>query len=495
MHSLANSVVECVYLNAGSTPDKLAVVAEGVEVTYAKLWKNVLSFCDYLSRDEVAPGSNVLIQASHSAEYVTAYLGASLRGCSAVPYEENMPVDAVLDLACRVGGSCIVSNQDFGSTDAKVIRPQYEDDICVDVEALCPSEFPGSDDVAELLFTTGTTGKSKTVVLTHRAIMSVEQNIITATGILSDNVSLVPMPLNHVFALRRLQVALAIGATAVLVNGVASLKKLFSSITTYHITSLSLVPSALAYIEKTTRNYLEKFAGQIRFVESSSAPLPSATRDWLRSVLPQSKLYNSYGCTESTACCMLEYSKRTDDASCVGTPCCTADIKILDLSTGTDTTGEGRIAIGGSGVMSGYLNDEEATARTLVNGYVLTNDLGCFKDGELHVLGRIDDVVLIGGNNVSPGEVEDALLKADFIEDCACVGAHHAVAGDHLVMFVVGPSLQKDASEAALKVREYLKGIVEPYKIPDDIRVIDEVPRTYNGKIDRKQLRALANED
>lgn len=489
---LGSTVVACVAAHAGSTPDKTALVVSDEEVSYARLWECVSSFASRLREAGVSRGDRVALRASHSLSYVSAYLAVTLLGAIAVPYESGLPDDGVVELATRVGARVAVAPRALEGVGSTIPEDSVIDDA--------PSAFdwrnslPEPDDLAELLLTTGTTGRSKVVTLSHRAIMSVIENIVTATGILEDNVSLVPMPLNHVFGLRRLQTGLVVGATVVLIDGVASLKRFYKALSSYHVTSLSLVPSALAYIQRTTKDYLGKYAEQIRYVESSSAPLPGSTRAWLRSVLPSSRLYNSYGCTESTACCMLEYSHRDDDGACVGAPCATAEIRILDVASGEELTeGSGRIAIGGTGVMEGYWGDEEVTGVALHGGLVYTNDLGYLRNGELYVRGRIDDVAIIGGNNVSPVEVEDVISRCAVVADCACVKGHDDVSGDRLVLFVAWAPGSDEAS-ARSELTSFMRGRLEAYKVPSDVRTLPEIPRTYNGKIDRKPLAALLEE-
>ena len=481
------SVVECVSRHAASKPESVALVVEDREITYGELWERTLVTARRLLDAGVRSGDRVVLCATHTLLYVASYLSTTLLGAVAVPYEESLPEEGVADLVSRVGASVVIAPSPIEGASLTILE---EENAC-ERAASGDIDLPSSSDLAELLLTTGTTGRSKVVSLTHGAVMAVIENIVTATGIEEDNVSLVPMPLNHVFALRRLQTGLVMGATVVLINGVASLKRFYRALSERHVTSLSLVPSALAYVERATKDFIGKFDGQIRFVESSSAPLPASTRAWLRSVLPSARLYNSYGCTESTACCMLEYSHRSDDGACVGTPCVTASIKIIDPSTGAELPeGAGRIAIGGGAVMSGYWGDDEATASTLHDGLVYTNDLGFFRDGELYVQGRIDDVAIIGGHNVSPVEVEDVISGCPLVADCACVKGSDPITGDSLALFVVWGA-EKDEEALAAFMRERL----EPFKIPATVRTVEAIPRTYNGKIDRKPLvAALAGE-
>lgn len=482
-----SSVVACVARHAAGRPEATALVVGGQRVGYAELWDATLCAARRLTEAGVGTGGRVLLHASHSLSYVAAYLATTLLGAVAVPYEESLPEKDVVELAARVDASTAISP----STVDGITTIPSDEVTAGTVQAALPGELPGPTDLAELLLTTGTTGRSKVVELTHGAVMAVIENIVRATGIREDNVSLVPMPLNHVFALRRLQTGLVMGATVVLINGVASLKRFYRALSEEGVTSLSLVPSALAYVERATKDYLGKFDGQIRYVESSSAPLPASTRSWLRSVLPSARLYNSYGCTESTACCMLEYSRRDDDGACVGAPCATAAIKILDPATGEELPGGvGRIAIGGDAVMSGYWGDEEATAQTLRDGLVYTNDLGYLRDGELYVRGRIDDVAIIGGHNVSPVEVEDVISACPGVAECACVKGSDAITGDCLVLFVVWE--RGEQSEEALSA--FMAEHLEPFRVPAHVRAVDSIPRTYNGKVDRKPLARMAAE-
>lgn len=492
---LDTSVVARVRAHAQELPAKTALVVEDREVSYGLLWRSSVVASERLAEHGAAVGSRVVLQASHTLAYVAAYLGTTLLGAVAVPYEHDLPDTAVAELAGRVGAVCVMADHEVAGAPITLPMEASFEAEPASVLAADPVPAAAAGDLAELLLTTGTTGRSKVVALSHRAVMSVVTNIICATGIEEDNVSLVPMPLNHVFALRRLQTGLTMGATVVLINGVVSLKKVFGALRAYEVTSLSLVPSALAFIERTTKDFLGKFAGQIRFVESSSAPLPSATRAWLRGVLPQSRLYNSYGCTESTACCMVEYSHRADDVACVGAPCATAEIKILDPVTGESVeSGYGRVAIGGTGVMEGYWGDEEATSATLVDGMVLTNDLGCLRAGELYVQGRLDDVAIIGGNNVSPVEVEDEINRCDDIAECACVKASDPIAGDRLVLFAVWDGAAAGAPDRSARLTAYMREHLEAYKIPAEVHELAAIPRTYNGKIDRKELARLIAE-
>lgn len=475
------SVAGRVRAHAEVRPDKTALVVGDAEVSYARLWDAALAAAGRIQRAGVSHGDRVVLHARHSLAYVAGYLGVTALGAVAVPYEESLPAEAVAELCERVGARVAV-----GPAGLAPGTPLIDEEALVEPgEGPLGAEPPRPSDLAELLLTTGTTGRSKVVALTHSAVMAVIENISTATQIEPDNVSLVPMPLNHVFALRRLQTGLVTGATVVLLNGVASLKRFYGALSAHHVTSLSLVPSALAYVERTTKDFLGRFDGQIRFVESSSAPLPAATRAWLRSVLPSARLYNSYGCTESTACCMLEYSRRADDGACVGAPCATASIRILDPVTGEDAgAGPGRVAIGGGAVMSGYWGDDEATASTLRDGLVYTNDLGYLRDGELYVQGRIDDVAIIGGHNVSPVEVEDVIAACPLVSDCACVKGADPITGDCLVLFVVWEGGDERSEELLAYMREHL----EPFRIPSRVVAVDAVPRTYNGKVDRKPL-------
>ena len=491
---MAYSVVETIYQHSVDTPDKLAIISYEKKATYSKLWDLICKFTTVLKNHGIRENDYVILKANHSLDFAVAMFAVSLCKAVVIPVEKNLPPEGIVSLATLVSAKAIIAENDEAFS--TFLHFDYKEicNICENEEPFKPAEFPESEACSELLFTTGTTGKSKGVELLNRSIMAVLENIITETGMKEDNIGFVPMPLNHVFAMRRFQSNLIKGATVIIQDDLLPIKDFFKTLRTYPVTSISLVPSAISYIFAISKDYLGSFKDQLRYIESSSAPLSPGDKDMMHKLLPNTRLFNFYGCTESTTACVLEYSAYIGKDYCVGKPCVNSDIQLLDTDGNIipkGSTREGRILLGGKASMGGYWHEPELTAQTLIDGYVYTNDLGYYdEEGFLYVLGRIDDVINIGGNKVSPDDVEETVMRMEEIQDCGCIGVSDKVAGNELKLYIVS---DEDLQTLEPKIREHLLKSLEAFKIPKYIEKIDSIPRTYNGKIQRKKLRELNN--
>lgn len=479
--------IEEFYVNFIRMPDKLAVIADDGIITYKELWQKTLSFSNYLKEQEICQSDIIILKAMHSLNFVIAELAVNLLGATVALVEKDLKDIGVKNIADELLAKYIISDENVEgypfcelSAVYKISKKEVNEDFT----------FPNKESCAEIIYTTGTTGQSKGVQLSHESVMSVIENIMVADQIQTDNVALVPMPLNHVFGLRRYQANLCSNATVVLQDCLMPIKRFFKVLDTYHVTSLSLVPSAISYIFAISKNMLGKYKEQIRYVESSAAPLPMESKRKLHELLPASKLLSFYGCTECTAACVLEYSTYMEKDRCAGVPTKNAKVYVIDETTGNKITTagiEGRVVFKSTSNMMGYWNNPQITQSVLCDGYVYTNDEGYFDEqGFLYLLGRKDDVINVGGNKIAPDELEDILNNLPEIEDCACIGLPNQVTGEELVLCV---KTNLSHEQLAEPLRKHLSKQVENYKIPSRIEIVEEIPRTYNGKLQRGKLR------
>ena len=197
--------------------------------------------------------------------------------------------------------------------------------------------------------------------------------------------------------------------------------------------------------------------------------------DTLCRLLPHSRLYNTYASTETGIICTYDFNSGQCLAGCLGRPMPHSDIFI---------TGQGLIACKGDTLMTGYIGDPERTSSVLKDGVIYTSDMGQIdEEDRLHLRGREDDVINIGGFKVAPTEVEDAVMAFEGVRDCVCIPVEHRIMGTALKMLVVmndGCTLDKRTLARWLKTR------LETYKIPLLYEQVEAVKRTFNGKIDRK---------
>lgn len=486
-----NSIVEAVAKWAVQRPDAVAVIAEGQQITYAELWKEVRGFAAYLRSAGLKKGDRVVVKAQHAVWYAVACLGVHLAGGTFIPVEKLIGVEGLKNIAERLSAAMIISNVNIVDISCKFLDAGSVLKLAEEsFDKTAIFDFPQSKDMCDILFTTGTTGKPKGVMLSHRAIVAVAENVQHGIGILDNNIYLIPSPMDHAAGIRNLYLCMLTGTTAVLLDGYANVKKLFEYIRDYHVTGVYLPPSAVRMILLLTGKELSKYAEQIQYVYTSSAPFPEADKEQLSSLLPNTRLYYAYGCSEAGRSCIIDYSKLRGRDSCAGKPNINSRILIVDDNRNeiqSSVNNQGLIAITGDTVMEGYFNDPELTAKTLVNGVVYTNDIGYIdEEGYLYVVGRRDDVINVGGLKIAPTEVEGVVLRFPGVAECVCYPVKDRLGG-------IAPKLniveETGANVDISALREYMLRHLEAYKVPKQIEKVQSVPKTPNGKIDRKVYR------
>ena len=205
--------------------------------------------------------------------------------------------------------------------------------------------------------------------------------------------------------------------------------------------------------------------------------MPLADMQQFCSLLPHSRLYNTYASTETGIIATFNYNGGECIAGCLGAPMRHSAIKI---------TADGRVACTGDTLMSGYWEDDELTRSVMPGGHtVVTNDSGYIDScGRLRLSGRNDDVINVGGYKVAPTDVEDAAMTFPSVRDCVCIAANHPVVGTVVKLLVVA-----DGKLNCRELAKHLKTLLEPYQCPSMIEQVESVNRTFNGKIDRKSYR------
>lgn len=486
-----NSIVESVAKAAAARPDVVAVIAEKEQITYAELWREVRGFAAYLQSLGLEKGARVAVRSKHSIWFAVACFGIHLSGCGLVPLEKAIGAEGLKDIARQLSASVVISDVPIDDEKCRIINPADVRNLAREYfEESRQFAFPDLADLCDILFTTGTTGKPKGVMLSHRAVAAVAENVQHGTQILDDNAYLIPSPIDHAGGIRNLYVCMVTGTTAVLLDGYTNVKLFFEYIRDYHVTSIYMPPSAVRMILLLAGKELAKYAEQIRFVYTSSAPFPEPDKERLCETLPNTRLYYAYGCSEAGRSCLIDYSQQKGRISCAGKPNINSHVFIVDdnrheIKSSKDN--QGLIAITGATVMDGYFNDPELTRETLENGVIYTNDIGYIdEDGYLYVLGRRGDVINIGGLKIAPTEVENVALRFPGIAECVCYAVQDKRGLTNVKMnYVERDGCQVDTSA----LRAHLSQSLEAFKVPKLYEKVDEIPKTANGKINRKVLK------
>lgn len=486
-----DSIVEYVAKWAKEHPQKVAVVADGKETTYEELYRLCVGYMTYLSKiGGIVHGDVVVTRASQDLDYAIIYLAVHLVGGTICSLENSVSADIILETSRKMHADIILGN-DLSSDEFKFIN---RDDVVYIAEKYASSDikyvFPRTDDLADILFTTGTTGTSKGVELTHEALVATAQNLIVGCGYTSETVMVAPGPLNHANAIRKLFTTFVNGSTIIILNGMKNLKNFFEALN-YGKGKIAccLPPASIRTLFVLTGDELSKYRDVIDFIESATSPIPEHDKQKLMELLPNTRLYNNYGSSEAASVCILEYSKYRNLVGCIGKAMPNSKVFVVDDEKREITSSKdnpGLIACAGKVNMKGYHNEPDLTAEVMNDDVVYTNDIGYIEDGFIYIIGRKGDVINVGGLKVAPTEVENAALDYEGVRDCVCISVDDQITGNALKMLLVVDSEESFDKKAFVS---FMGKHLESYKVPHKIEFVAEIMKTYNGKIDRKAYR------
>lgn len=484
-------IVQRILEHALKNPDDIAVIANEQETTYREFADMIYSISVWLKAKGIKQGDHVVVQASHEVTCPACQYAIHLVGAAAVPVEKTAPESRIQEIATATDSCFVIAKKDSASSsvswstydDVYAAQHQYEftEDTAV--------EYPDINLVCDIVFTTGTTGKSKGVVLTHR-----QQSLCTAVatdtyGLKKNSRFLVAAPLNHVGGIRSTNFQLANGCCVVFMEGMGDLLNLFAIIERHHVTSLFLPPASIRIIINRTGNRFSMFKHQIDFVLTSSAPLFASDSHGIRKLLPYSRLYNTFQATEISGGTAYDYNKEEFRPNCIGKPVRTMDFAILteDGRFTKEAGVEGQICAKGELVMKGYYNEPELTRSVFKDGYFVSSDIGAFDhEGYLYYIGRKDDVINLGGYKIAPTDVESLALQSRLVQECLLIEDYDEYNVPYLKLLVV---VEDEDKFDPVALNAFLSEKLEKYKIPRVIEVVDALIKTFNGKTDRKAYR------
>ncbi|PSS08186.1 4-coumarate--CoA ligase [Actinidia chinensis var. chinensis] len=481
--------------------------------TYADVELAVRRVAAGLPKLEVRQGDVIMLLLHNSLEFVFAFLGASYGGATSTTANPFYTPAEIAKQAKASKAKLIITQACYAE---KVIEFGKENGVkvmCTDnpLEGCLPfsdltnaneNDIPAvkmsPDDVVALPYSSGTTGLPKGVMLTHRGLVtSVAQQVDGENPNLyfhSEDVIMCVLPLFHIYSLNSvLLCALRVGA-AIIIMQKFEINMLLDLVQRYKVTIAPFVPPIVLAIAKSpvVDNY---DLSSIRTVMSGAAPMGKELEDKVRAKLPNAKLGQGYGMTEAgpVLSMCLAFAKEPleiKSGSC-GTVVRNAEMKIVDPNTGTSLPRNqaGEICIRGDQIMKGYLNDPEATERTIdKEGWLHTGDIGYIDDDEeLFIVDRLKELIKYKGFQVAPAELEALLIANPNISDSAVVPMKDEAAGEVPVAFVVRANGSKITED---EIKQYISKQVVFYKRINRVFFTDTIPKAPSGKILRKDLRA-----
>lgn len=489
------TIVQAVLAHAKETPDKLAIGFKKIRVTYGELGIQVRAFAQKLQQEfGIEKGDFIMISAVSKPEYIVGYLAVQYLGGVSIPIDKSAKLENILDVYEYAQPKILLADGKVLHEKIRVasLKGVYADCLEIPEEELTVGYQEHSDEeLSEILFTTGTTGKPKGTMLSVANIYASTHNTWHGVGMQTDDVVLLPLPLNHSVGMRVTRTIFYIGATLILQNGFTFAQELEKNIEGFHCTGLVSVPASIELVYRQMQDKFAGIMGNLRYMEFGAGSLSYDMKKKLVNMLPNTKIVNTWGSTETGGAIFLIVSENPDKLTALGKPIEGVEVKTVDTEgneiTARDIDTAGRMVLRGKMQMMGYYQMPEANAQTLVDGWLYTNDMVYLdEDGYIYMLGRADDIINVGGEKVSPVEVENIAQEFEEIRECACIGVDDpdGILGKVPVLYIVPEGSAVNEEE----LTKFLAERMERYKLPQRYLNIRELPRNRMKKLDRKAL-------
>jgi HIP---CoA ligase len=504
---------------ARQLPNHDALVSPDRRFTFGQLREEVRRAAAAMIALGVAPGDRVAIWSPNTWHWVVACLAVHHAGAVMVPLNTRYTADEATDILARTGAPLLIAMGPFLGTDRvaalpmdalpalrQIVRIPVEGpvddhlpwndfmDLGTDLDAVdAGAAAVSADDVSDILFTSGTTGRSKGVLCAHRQSLSASAAWAACGKITSDDRYLCINPFFHNFGYKAgILACLQTGATLI-PQLTFDAEQAFAAVQEQRITVLPGPPTIYqALLDHPKRRDYD--LGSLRFAVTGAAIVPVVLIERMQAELDIDIVLTAYGLTEANG--MGTMCRPDDDAVTVATTCgrpiADFELRIDAQDTGSgDGTGAGEVLLRGPNVMLGYLDDPAATAAAIdPDGWLHTGDVGTVDDaGNLRITDRLKDMYICGGFNVYPAEVEQALMRLDGVADVAVIGVPDERLGEVGKAFVVrraGADLDEQA------VIAYSREHLANFKTPRSVMFCESLPRNPGGKVVKPQLREMA---
>jgi acyl-CoA synthetase (AMP-forming)/AMP-acid ligase II len=496
--------------HAKERPNQVAYWDSSREVTYGDLAARTGSVAANLTKAGLRVGDKIALYLPNGVDWIEACFAALRAGAVVVPISYEAAdgeisyrlTDAgcdhvvttparkdLIEKICR--DSSITPHLIFAGPNAEKAGVSLED-LAVSGSAL-PSDPDDIDCPSFIIYTSGTTGRAKGVLLSLRGMLWIAASCWAPIAEITEkDVILSPLPLFHSYGLNfSVLSVLAVGASEHIMEKFSPQQAL-DLLQTGKYSILPGVPTMFHYLLLRAQESGIDGLGKIRLCISAGAILP-ATLNRAFEERFKTRLLDGYGITETSTMVTMNWLHGARPMGSCGLPVPGLAVRIVDPSSVLDVPigEEGELIVRGPNLMQGYHNKPTETASALRNGWYHTGDLAKSDPaGYLTITGRIKELIIRGGQNIAPAEIEEVVVRHPLVKDCAIVGLKHATLGEVPCLFVVPKENEIDIPALMDYCREYLSA----YKIPEATHVVAEIPRTGSGKIMRFKLVEALNQ-
>jgi long-chain acyl-CoA synthetase len=483
--------------SARTYPERVGLRCEGREFTFAEFDLAAARVATLLERAGVQPGDRVGLMLPNTPAFAIAFYGIMYRGAAAVPMNTLLKAREVEFYLANCGATALLAPPGFateaqaGATAADARCWIVDDATLAELTADLrgqDSPVPRADsDTAVILHTSGTTGKPKGAELTHGGLGRNAEVVWNLLNIGTDDVVMGCLPLFHAMGLTAcLNAAVLAGATLTLMPRFDPHRAL-EVIAHDAVTIFEGVPTMYSALLSVAQEAAPEATRTLRTCVSGGASLPlQVLTDFEKTF--GCLILEGYGLSETSPVASFNHPDRPRKAGSIGTPIAGVQMRVVDENCREVPQGEaGEIQIRGHNVMKGYWNLPEATAAVISSdGWFSTGDIGRIdEDGYYYIVDRKKDLIIRGGYNVYPREIEEVLYEHPAVADAAVIGIPHDSLGEEVGAVVV---LKKDITASVDELRDFVKSHVAAYKYPRILWFVDDLPKGPTGKVLRREI-------
>jgi len=484
---------------------KPAVIFQGKEISFSQLRDTSFRLANALEHLGVRQGDKVAIYLPNCPEYIYSYLACFCLGAVVVPLDYMLKTDELSSCLGHSETKVLITRskeevslqeiQNSVPTLRKIVLTEGElseaaplNQIIAQAHANQPSVTLHDNDPALIMYTSGTTGKPKGILLDYKHLEGSPEAMRHFVDLTNKDVKLCALPLSHIAGLIYIQNCIIFGITLILMDRFNPFEFL-RNIQQYRVTCFHIVPAM--YTAILSMKEIEKFdLSSLRWVVVFGAPSSPEVLERFHQYCPNAQLLNGWGMTETCPPNTVTPMGSKNIAS-VGKPSPHCHIKIVDERGQEVPVGQvGEIIISGWIVMQEYYKDPEATAQMKKDGWLYTGDLGRFdNEGFLYIVGRKKEMIKVGGQIVYAPEVEAALHKHEEVVEAAVIGVPDKVRGEAIKAFVV---LKQGSRLKPEDIRYFAKDHLAHFKVPQSVEIRENLPKNRTGKIDKEILKTEA---
>jgi long-chain acyl-CoA synthetase len=479
-------------------PNRVALHCDDLQFTFAEFDAAAARVATLLERAGIEPGDRVGLMLPNTPAFAIVFYGIMYRGAVAVPMNPLLKFREVSYYLSNSGAKALFAAPAFANeatAGADEVGAQcwlVDDPGLAELIADLPRQDTpverGHEDVAVILHTSGTTGKPKGAMLTHGNLgRNAEVSVRTLVETGPDDVVMGCLPLFHVFGLTcGLNSAVLSGAMLTLIPRFEP-RKALEVIERDGVTVFEGVPTMYSALLSVADDASAEATRSLRTCVSGGAALPVQVLNDFEKAFGCTVL-EGYGLSESSPAAAFNHPHKERRAGSIGTPIDGVQMRVVDLDGVEVPQGQtGEIQIRGHNVMKGYWNLPEATTATITaDGWLNTGDVGRVdEDGYFYIVDRTKDMIIRGGYNVYPREIEEVFYEHPEVAEAAVVGIPHDSLGEEVGAAV---ALKKDATVTSEELRDYVKARVAAYKYPRQVWLVDELPKGPTGKVQKRDI-------